>query len=178
MLAQPNEITNLNVFKEVLDREGKDPYRNSAFLPIKQLSSKAKGAICETIVEEYFSKKNYKVTKASNSDHDRIIDGKKVEIKSSFMWINKKTGQGTHFRWQQIRTNQDYDIVCFVAFYPDRVEFWGATKEQSRKFLEVQDTDGNWIYNQHGGKKVNSGTFCIDGFPEDFPWFTNFEELL
>lgn len=178
MLVQPNEITDMNVFREVLEREGKDPYRNSVFLPIKQLSSKAKGAVCERIVAELFSKKNYKVTKANNSDHDRIINGKKVEIKSSFMWVDKKTGQGTHFRWQQIRPSQDYDIVCFVAIYPDKAEFWGATKEESRKHLEVQDADGNWIYNQHGGKKTNSGTFCIDGFPGDFSWFKRFEELL
>jgi hypothetical protein len=67
--------------------------------------------------------------------------------------------------------------VVFVAAYPDRVEFYEADKATVRTNVEVQDSDGNWIYNQHGGKKVNSGTFCIDGFPEDFPWMKKVDKF-
>ena len=44
--------------------------------------------------------------------------------------------------------------------------------------VEVQDKNGRWIHNQHGGKKVNSGTFFIDGMPKDFSWFSSLEEVL
>ena len=87
-------------------------------------------------------------------------------------------GEGTHFRWQQIRTNQDYDIMCFVAIYPDRIELHGATKEVVKSQVEVQNEKGEWIYNQHGGKRTNSGTFVIDGMPNDFKWFQMLEDIL
>jgi hypothetical protein len=87
-------------------------------------------------------------------------------------------GEGTHFRWQQIRTNQDYDLICFLAVYPDKVELLGATKDEVCYNLEVQDENGFWKFNQHGGKKVNSGTFAIDGFPEDFHWMRALEDVL
>ena len=77
-------------------------------------------------------------------------------------------GTGTHFRWQQIRPGQDYDDMVFVCVFPDRVEFYEADKQTVTAAVEVQDEKGNWIYNQHGGKTVNSGTFCLDGFPKRF----------
>jgi hypothetical protein len=173
MLIGPKQIVKLNFWKEILEEREIDPYSDSTFLPLKQMSSKKKGKYFETLVEEFFLKKGYSISKPESSDHDRIINDLKVEIKGSFLW-----GDGTHFRWQQIRPNQDYDIICFVAVYPNRIEIYGATKEDCKKYLEVQDENGQWIYNQHGGKKVNSGTFVIDGFPEDFSWFKKIEELI
>ena len=92
------------------------------------------------------------------------VTGKK-EIKGSFLW-----GSGTHFRWQQIRTAQDYDDVVFVCIYPDRVEFYEADKNVIKSVVEKQNEKGEWIHNQHGGKTVNSGTFFLDGLPTDFNW--------
>jgi hypothetical protein len=167
------EIETFSTHSLALKEKTADPYLNSPFRVYKEMSSKKKGKYFEMIVAEYFERQGYGVTKAENSDHDRIIKRKKTEIKGSFLW-----GEGTHFRWQQIRTGQDYDVICFVAIYPDRIEFHGATKEEVCYNVEVQDTKGNWIYNQHGGKKVNSGAFVIDGFPEDFSWFRSFEEII
>ena len=167
------EITALNCHSLALKEKNSDPYLNSNFRVYKEMSSKKKGKFFEMIVAEYFKRQGYDVTKAKNSDHDRIIKRKKTEVKGSLLW-----GDGTHFRWQQIRTGQDYDVICFVAVYPDRIEFHGCTKEELRYNIEVQDEKGNWIYNQHGGKKVNSGAFMIDGFPKDFPWFRSFEDVI
>lgn len=155
-----------------LEREV-DPYQDSEFLVYKQMSSKKKGKYFELIVEEFLRNKGCIVSKSLNSDHDRVVNGKKLEIKGSLLW-----GTGTHFRWQQIRTNQDYDIICFVAIYPDKIELFGSTKEIVKEKLEIQDEQGNWIYNQHGGKKVNSGTFVIDGMPSDFNWFVPLVDII
>ncbi len=167
------EITALNCHSLALKEKTSDLYLHSNFKVYKDMSSRKKGKFFEMIVAEYFQKQGYDVAKAINSDHDRVIKRKKVEIKGSFLW-----GDGTHFRWQQIRTGQDYDVMCFLAVHPDKIEFYGATKEEVRYNVEVQDMQGNWIYNQHGGKKVNSGTFAIDGFPNDFTWFRPFEEVI
>jgi len=167
------EIVNYQCHEDALNEKNNDPYLNSPFRVYKEMSSKKKGKYFELIVEQYLKKQGYNVTKSQNSDHDRVVNGKKLEIKGSMLW-----GEGTHFRWQQIRTSQDYDVMCFVAIYPDRIELYGATKDVVKCNLEVQDDRGNWIYNQHGGKRTNSGTFVIDGMPEDFGWFQYLEELL
>jgi len=173
MKIQAEQIKKLNVWNTIQNQNKNDLYADSDFLVLKQLSSKKKGKYFEDIVKEYFYSNGYDVKKSESSDHDVIINGLKVEIKGSFLW-----GLGTHFRWQQIRVNQDYDVICFLAIYPTHVELYGATKEDCKKHLEVQDSRGYWIYNQHGGKRVNSGTFVIDGFPSDFSWFRNLEELI
>lgn len=164
-MLSASDYLNTSVFSEVEAEQQQDPYADSPFKALKSLSSKKKGKYFERLYSEYAASQGFKVEKPDNSDHDRKVDGRKKEIKGSFLW-----GDGTHFRWQQIRTTQDYDDVVFVAVYPDRVEFYEADKETVRNAVEVQDEKGNWVYNQHGGKRVNSGTFCLDGFPTDFNW--------
>jgi len=166
-MLNANDFNSTKVFAEIAKEQSKDPYADSPFKTLKDLSSKKKGKYFERIYQEYMESKGVLVEKAQNSDHDRVADGRKKEIKGSFLW-----GDGTHFRWQQIRPDQDYDDVVFLAFYPDRLEVYEADKETVRSAVEVQDEKGNWIYNQHGGKRVNSGTFFLDGFPSDFAWMT------
>lgn len=168
------EINAYQCYIDALNEKNTDPYENSPFRVYKEMSSRKKGKHFELIVEEYLRKQGYKVSKALNSDHDRIINDRiKLEIKGSLLW-----GDGTHFRWQQIRTNQDYDIICFVAVYPEVIQFYAATKYKVKSIVEVQDENGYWIHNQHGGKTVNSGTFFLDGMPKDFSWFSSLEEVL
>jgi hypothetical protein len=168
------EIESFQCHSDALGEKDIDPYKKSPFRVYKEMSSKKKGKYFELIVQEYLQKQGYKVGKAVNSDHDRVINHFiKLEIKGSLLW-----GEGTHFRWQQIRTNQDYDVICFVAIYPEVIRLYGATKDVVKSRVEVQDHNGCWIHNQHGGKKVNSGTFVLDGMPEDFNWFSSLEELL
>lgn len=150
-----------------------DSYNRSIFKNLKRLSSKRKGKYFEMLVEEILTNRGYDVEKPSSTDHDRIVNSLKLEIKGSFLWDDKYV-----FRWQQIRLKQDYDLICFLALYPDRVELLGATKQDVRDNLEITDEYGRWIYNQHGGKKVNSGTFFIQGVPEDFTWMKPLEEVI
>lgn len=166
--------TQFKSFKAIEREKVSDPYLHSPFLQLKNLSSRKKGKYFEALVHEALVNLGHRVTKASHTDHDRVVDGKlKLEIKGSFLW-----GTGTMFRWQQIRTSQDYDVVCFAAFYPTRMVLYGATKQTVKDNLEVQDEHGHWIYNQHGGKKVNSGTFFIDCDPTKVSWLTPLEQLL
>ena len=139
----------------------------------------------ERVVQEHYEGKGYIVLKAENSNHDRIIidksdednnypinlkminpkTGRKIEIKGSFLWNKKNT-----FRWQQIRPDQDYDEIIFVAIYPDCIRFYRASKEVVCKNLVFQDENGNWPYMQHGGQDGNSRCFWVEGLPEDYPW--------
>jgi hypothetical protein len=173
-LISTSDILQFQTHELALKEKNTDIYQHSPFRVYKEMSSKKKGKYFELLVAEYLSKKGFEVQKALSSDYDRLINGCcRLEIKGSLLW-----GEGTHFRWQQIRTGQAYDVICFLAIYPDQVKLYGATKEIVCYNVEVQDEKGFWTFNQHGGKKVNSGTFVIDGFPEDFPWMQPLEEVL
>ena len=152
----------------------RDPYANSKFRILKEMSSKRKGAVFEQIFEERMVKNGHILLKNLHSDSDRTfeVDGKVVrfEIKGSMLWGE----DGDSFRWQQIRTAQDYDVMVFMAVYPKNISFFWADKDEICEFVEVQDEQGHWIYNQHGGKTVNSGTFFLHGMPEDFPVMKEF----
>ena len=164
------DILQYDAYKTALQQQLNDPYRDSSFGVFKKMSSKRKGAAFEKIFEEHMLDTGADVQKPTNSDHDRIVNGVKVEIKGSTLW-----GEGTHFRFQQIRSGQDYDIIVFVSVFPDRIEFHYADKETAMKNLEIQDEDGNWPHNQHGGKTKNSGTFFIDCFPNETNWMKELE---
>lgn len=142
-------ISQMPIFTEAVGEE--DPrYANSPFLPLKRLSSRKKGSAIEKIFEGLMATSGRIVLPPLTSDHDRLVDGAKIEVKGSFLWEGSD-----HFRWQQIRVDQDYDILAVLAFYPDRLEMFGCSHAAAKQHLTVQDADGNWIHNQHGGKKVN-----------------------
>jgi hypothetical protein len=162
------DVAKLSTMRKLLISLRKDPYIDSPFLPLKRLSSRKKGARMEEIAEDILKGYNQMVSRSGNSNWDRTINGHKVEIKGSFIW-----DVTNRFNWQQIRQSQEYDYLLFMAFYPDRLEMYVASKETAMKYLAVQDELGMWTHNQHGGKNVETAdTFALRGMPEDFPWLT------
>ena len=154
-----------------------NPYAESPMKLYQDLSSKAKGSAFEYLVSEVLIANGFAVEKPKKStDYDRLINNKKVEIKGSLGWVTE--GQITHYRFQQIRSSQDYEIVLFLFITPDGAEIKGASKETVMENLVYQDEKGFWPHNQHGGKRVNSGTFCIDvSGPSDVSWMRPIEDL-
>jgi hypothetical protein len=147
-------------------------YDDSPFLDLAKLSSRTKGAEFERIFDWWATSQGHTCTKARTTNYDRLVDGQRIEIKGSMLWDN-----GT-FRWQQIRTRQDYDILALMAFHPDRLELYGCTRATAHEHLARQDEHGHWPHNQHGGKTVDSGTFLLAGQPSDFAWLQPLDALL
>ena len=176
-IIQEDFIKNYLSYDDVINNRDIDPYADSQFKPIKDMTSKRKGRFFELLTEEYVDRElKMTVSKPTNSDHDTIINGKKVEIKGSFRWV--VDGQLKHYRWQQIRPSQDYEFMLFLALDPNKCEFYCGSKQEISDFVTVQDSNGNYPYNQHGGVSVNSGTFMIQGFPKDFPFMRSLSEFL
>ena len=93
-------VKNYLTYDDVINNRDIDPYSDSSFKPIKDLSSKRKGRFFEVLTEEYCENLGFQISKPKNSDHDTIINGKKVEIKGSFRWV--VDGELTHYRWQPV----------------------------------------------------------------------------
>jgi len=171
MIIQENQFRKMKSFSL---KEEKDPYEGTELFKIKQLSSRTKGAFFEHFTKEALKNKGFQIEKPKSSDHDFILSRTlKVEVKGSFLWNKVNT-----FRSQQIRSNQDYDLIIFLAAYPRKIVLYGAYKQEAMKFLQVQNSNGEWIHNQHGGKGKNSGTFFIDCLPENVSWMKELSEIL
>ena len=147
VMITANTFSQMDAFHQISNEKQKSFYSNSIFLPLKELSSRKKGMYFEHIFKEWAKGCGLLVEKPQSSNHDCILEGKKVEIKGSFLWEDINT-----FKWQQIRTRQDYDILILMSIYPDRIEIHGCSKKESIENLEIKDQNGNWIYQQHGGK--------------------------
>ena len=117
------------------------------------MHAKQKGKRYEEITECVVRKLGHIVSKPINTDHDRIIDGFKVEIKGST--LNKNTD---NFSFLQIRPDQDYDKLYFTMCYPNELVIMEMSKEQVLKNIQ------NGIFKkQHGGNKAESRTYLYYG---------------
>lgn len=128
-------------------------YEKSPFRQLKKLLPKQKGGRYENITECVMRKLGYTVEKPLSTDHDRIINGKKVEIKGST--LNKNTD---HFSFLQIRPDQDYESMYFVMFYPNELVIMEMTKD-----VVLENIRNGKFKKQHGGNKAQSGTYLYYG---------------
>ena len=170
-MIKTTDLNDYKTYADVITRNEKDIYENSPFKAIRDLHSRTKGSVFEKITAEWFTKNGCTIAKNESSDHDRIFvyNGKRVkaEIKGSSIW------KGTNnFRFQQIRPDQDYDIVIFLAMYPDRIDFHYADKETVEWAVDM-----GYLQNQHGGSSAKSGTYFIDSTMEDMDWATKIENV-
>ena len=144
---------------ELIEADIMDPrWEDSPFFKLKCMKAKQAGSRYEKIVENIFTNMGIEVDAPESSDHDRIIDGEKIEIKGSM--ITK--GTDDKFSFLQIRPKQDYDTVVFLAIGFHEINLYELTKK------EVKEKIKEGIFKpQHGGKKGDSGTFCYNGTMED-----------
>jgi len=163
-MYKAEDIAKFQSHQQAVKSVSNDPYENTPFWAYRIMSSRKKGAAFEKLTKEFFKNQfGLDSHKSLSSDHDTIVQGRKLEIKGSMMWVNGR-GVCTHFRWQQIRLSQDYDAMIFMAMYPQGIRWLWASKQDLIDNLDPKK------YNQHGGKSVDSGTMAIDGIPETFPW--------
>lgn len=181
-LISSDAIKTYNTYREIEEEKEVDPYLGSTFEKIKNHSPRKKGSEFEKIVKEFFIKNGYEIRKSRKSDHDFILINKnnkeiKIEVKGSTLW-----GCSDSMKWQQIRRDQDYDIIIFLCMFPEYIELYFCSKEEAkRNIFDVVDNNGKLCHNQHGGKNADSGTFAIQGAPTEFSFFrkiTEFEDWI
>lgn len=135
-------------------REGiADPWAGSPFAWILSgPSSRQRGAIGERLVAGWCAAKGFDVIRSNNSDADRIIGGRKMEIKVSTLW------QSGVYKFQQLR-DQDYEYVVCLGISPQRVHCWVIPKD----IIMIHTTP------QHAGRRGSDTrwlTFPADRSPE------------
>ena len=149
-------------------------WKDSLFENLKNLSSRAKGAKGEHLVAEAMSAlghhspfkkdgKPYK-PKGSGTDFDLFINRLKIEVKLSTAWDETPS----KFKWQQLRSMQDYDRVVFVGVNPNQFDMWWCTKKDLEKHIFNKSE-----YRQHAGKDGDQDLYWIstEGSTNIPSWF-------
>ena len=86
-------------------------WSRSPFGWIKARPSRQVGKIGEQLVAGWCAAKDLSVGPSGDSEADRVIQGRRIEIKFSTLWAS---GQ---FKFQQIR-DQDYDVLVCLGIAP------------------------------------------------------------
>lgn len=131
-----------------------DMWKNSKFYWIKNLPSRTIGAIGEKIVEQWLTSNNFSVKRSPDSEADRIVNEKRVEIKFSTLW------KGGFYKFQQIR-NQNYDFIILFGLSPNDCHCWVMEKKQIMKLKMCGVIEG-----QHTGSHGNE-TSWIQLYPNN-----------
>lgn len=117
------------VLKEDYVESGEEnPWAGSPFEWIKARPSRQVGKIGEQLVAGWCAAKGFDVTASGDSEADRVISGKRVEIKFSTLW---KSGV---FKFQQLR-DQDYHYAICVGLSPFDAQCWAISKATLRQHV-------------------------------------------
>lgn len=101
--------------------------------------SKTKGAIFESVVHRWCEGLGYRVGPTGDSEADRVIGGKRFEIKGSTLW-------GASYKFQQLR-DQNYDAVICLGVSPLDAHCWIVPKS-----IVLMKWAAGEIGPQHGGR--------------------------
>lgn len=115
-------------------------WEGSPFAWIRSRPSRQRGTIGERLISCYLAANGFDVERSPDSDADRMINQKRVEIKSSTLW---KSG---FYKFQQLR-NQDYSFAISLGISPGDAHCWVLPKEV---IMEQWSIGG--IQSQHGGQ--------------------------
>lgn len=118
-------------------------WSGSPFAWILTLTSRARGAAGEKIVDSWLTENGFEVRRARHSGCDRIVDGINIEIKFSTLW---KSGG---YVFQQLR-DQDYEAVFCLGISPAQVHAWLIPKSIAWQHSVPQHggslgTDTKWL---------------------------------
>lgn len=142
-----------------------DPWVGSPFEWVKRLpSSRQRGAIGEALVAGWAAAKGFDVTRPPTSDCDRVINGKRIEIKMSTIW---NTGV---YKFQQLR-DQEYDFALCVGISPFDVQAWLLPKSILKQYVIGH-------MGQHTGAAAGDTAWISIPAQSPFPWMEEFGDRL
>lgn len=97
-------------------------WEGSPFAWFQNRPSRQKGAIGEKLISGYLALKGFDITRSPDADADRIVAGKRAEIKLSSLW------DGGTYKFQQLR-DQNYDFVLCIGVSPFDAHCWAIPKQ-------------------------------------------------
>ncbi len=131
-----------------------DPWEGSPFQWIRTRPSRQVGKIGEQLVAGWCAAKGLDVAACPDSEADRLIAGRRVEIKMSTLWASGV------YKFQQIR-DQNYQFAICLGLSPFDAHCWVIPKRVLRRHV-LEHTP------QHRGRR-GTDTFWLSFRPQDPP---------
>ena len=119
-------------------------WEDSPFGWIKTRPSRQVGKIGEQLVAGWCAAKGLDVTRCPDSEADRIVEGRRVEIKFSMLW------KSAAYTFQQFR-DQDYEYAICLGVSPFAAHCWVIPKQVVMAHARAQHdaggggSDTRWI---------------------------------
>lgn len=116
------------LLSEYVSKGATDPWELSPSAWIKTRPSRQIGKIVEQLVAGWCAANGLDVVASRDSDADRVIAGRRVEIKGSTLW---KSGV---YKFQQIR-DQNYEFAICLGISPLDARCWVISKDVLRQHV-------------------------------------------
>lgn len=158
------EVRNLAALSATLEAEYASDdaiWKNSPFGWIKARPSRRVGTIGERLVSGWLAAKGFNVSRSPDAEADRVIEGKRVEIKFSTLWA---TGL---YKFQQLR-DQNYEFAVCLGVSPFDAHGWVLEKSTIMELWGQPDG----LPHQHGGS-VGTDTVWLSVNPRTPPHWLN-----
>jgi hypothetical protein len=140
--------------------DANDPWLGSPFKWIKSQPSRTVGAIGEKLVSGWCAAKGFDVTRSPDSEADRLIQGRRIEIKFSTLWANGG------YKFQQIR-DQDYEYCFCLGVSPFDAHAWLIPKDALLEYVIGH-------MGQHTGAQGSDTAWLGFQVGQEFSWMKEF----
>ena len=145
-----SEMSKENI--NILNKEYENPWKGTCLENYFLLSPAAKGALGEKFVSKILKENCFSVLNGINSGHDRIVNGKKAEIKFA---IASNKNNFWYCIFNHISWSKDWEVIYFCCINGDEsIRLVSFTKEELPLDL---------FQHQQGGKNNNNDDYFCQG---------------
>ena len=151
--------------QHILDEGVTDPWQGTVFANYKLNGNKQKGSYGEVILADMFDKMGCEVEPPLETGHDRIVEGKKLEIKFSLACTKKGQIQNDSFVMNHASVGKDWEYLLFVGVNDFRLGIEARRMILTKsKFIEImQDENQPYFKHQQGGAKGGNDDWMCSG---------------
>lgn len=140
-----------------------DAWAGSHFAWLHSLPPSSRRTAGGNVVAGWLAARGFNISRAPDSDADRLVEGRRAEIKFSTLWANGS------YKFQQLR-DQNYDFAICLGVSPFSAHCWAIPKSDILRLWRKEHK----IRSQHGGSS-GSDTAWIDVHPDRVPeWMSKF----
>lgn len=139
---------------EKLNRHNNNWSQDPVFKDYHKLGNKQKGVVGEFYVERIMTALGSSVSPPTHTDHDRVIDGLKTEIKFSLAASEGKKIVKDKFIINHVAMTKDWDRLLFCCINP--IEGWGNVKIRKNDSMPYERMRAYFIEKEDFIKYMNS----------------------